>query len=83
MLAGNGTELCTCSVFTTELINATGRIKQLLLAGIEWMTLRTNVDMQGFIFNGRTRLEAVTTTAGNGNFTIGWVYFRLHKYTIL
>ena len=57
------------TIFLTKFLNPSGGIDDFLLAGIEWMADRANLDMQG-LAHGGTRLEYIAATAGNGNFLI-------------
>ena len=58
----------------TELLNATGSIKNLLLAGVERMAKRTDFNVEVFA-NRRACLELVAAAASN-------VYFRVIRMDI-
>jgi hypothetical protein len=52
------------TVFTTEFVDPTGRVNDLLFTRIEGMTGGTNFDMQS-ILKGRTSFKLIATTASD------------------
>ena len=51
-----------CSVFLAELVNAAGRIDNLLLTGIERVAVRAHFDLQ-IVSEGRAGLERIAARA--------------------
>jgi hypothetical protein len=68
-LVGAEKSLLADTVFLTELLDATGRIDDLLLARIERVASRTHFNVQRFGHRG-TGGEAVAATTCHGNFVV-------------
>jgi hypothetical protein len=67
------------AVFLAEFLNATGGVDNLLLAGVERMTLRADFDVQVF-GHGRVGLERVAAATGHGDFVVRWVNIGFHDF---
>jgi hypothetical protein len=70
------------AVLLAELLDATGGIDDLLLAGVERMTLRANFDVQGFAHGG-TGGETVAATAIDGDFVVLRVNVGSHVVSLM
>ena len=66
------------AVLTSKFIDSSGRIDDLLLAGIERMTSGAYVQVQAGIGKRRARLESVAAAAGDGDFLIGGMNVGFH-----
>jgi hypothetical protein len=56
-------------VLLAEFLNTSGRVDDFLLAGVERMASRANLDMQWLVHRG-TGGEAIAATACNSNFVV-------------
>ncbi len=65
------------AVAATEFLDPAGRIEDFLLAGIERVAFRANIDVQ-LAFVRRARLKGVSTTANNLHNVIVRMNFCLH-----
>jgi hypothetical protein len=65
-------------VFATEFIHAPTGVKNLLLAGVKGVALRTNFDMQLFAQGGAGD-EVIAATANNLDFFVFRVDIRFHE----
>ncbi len=66
------------AVFAVELVDATGRIHDLLLAGIERMTGRAHFDVQLGRLDSRSCRERVAAAAGHVYFRVFGMDIRFH-----
>src|SRR3977135_624518 len=64
-------------VFLAELVDAPGRVDHLLLAGIERMAVRTNIDLQ-VLAHGGARLKGVAAAAADGDLAVLRMDRRFH-----
>jgi hypothetical protein len=65
------------AVFTAELVDPSGGIQHLLLAGVEGMTGRTDFDTQ-IVSKRGTGNEFVAAAAGYFDFRVGGMYVGFH-----
>lgn len=56
--------------FVVELVHATGGVHDFLLAGVEWMAQRANLDIEGVFFHSRFGHEFAAARAVNGYFVV-------------
>ena len=69
------------AVTLVEAIDTSCGIDQLLFSGKEWVTRRTDFDVQ-VTFLGRASFEALATRAGNRNLNVFWVNSWFHFVTL-
>lgn len=65
------------AVFLAELLNPTSSINNLLLTCVKRMTLRTYLNIQGFV-HGRACFKFIAATASHGYFLIIWMNVCFH-----
>lgn len=73
-------KLCCCCcllrILLVETLNTTGRVNQLLLSGIVWMTRRADFDVD--VTNRRAGFKSIPAHAGNDRFSVFWVNIFFH-----
>ena len=69
------------AVALVESIDTSCGIDQFLFSGKEWVTRRTNFDVQ-VTFLGGASLEALATRAGNRDFSVFWMNSWFHFVTL-
>ena len=69
------------AVALVEAIDTSCGIDQFLFSGKEWMTCRTDFDVQVTLLGGAS-LERLATRAGNRNFDVFWMYSWFHLITL-
>src|SRR5579859_995428 len=69
--------ICLLAVLLAEFFDATGRVHDFLLAGIEGMAGRADFHVQGFAQSG-TRSKGIAATAGHCDVGVFGMDFRLH-----
>lgn len=65
-------------VLATEFIDAAGGVDDFLLAGIERMAGRTDIDADRVRFQGRTGLKRITAAARYGEVLVSWMDIGFH-----
>jgi hypothetical protein len=61
-----------------EFFNLTGRIEYFLFAGVERVTLSTDLNHELVLAVGRAGCKCVSAATCNFNGVVGWVNFRFH-----